>query len=86
MFKVDVQDPYVNDEVSVISAIREIKDYQIIPSERLGYVQVQVPMEIFQNAFSKVLADGTECYILKKIGMNPFLLMESHGNIKHQIV
>lgn len=66
MFKVDVQDPYVNDEVSVISAIREIKDYQIIPSERLGYVQVQVPMEIFQNAFSKVLADGTECYIFEE--------------------
>ena len=81
IFKVDEQDPYIKDEVSVISAIREIKEYQIIPSERLGYVQVQVPLEIFRNAFSDVLADNTECYIFAEKIEEPVF---SYGEVWEQ--
>lgn len=71
IFRVDEQDPFVNEQISVISAVREIKDYQIIPSERLGYVQVQVPLEIFGHTLSDVLSDETECYIFAEGGEEP---------------
>lgn len=65
MFRVDEQDPYVNDSVATISAIRQIKDYQVIPSNRLGYVQVAVPLEKFRYIYSSVLGKETQCYICK---------------------
>lgn len=47
MFRIDESDPFVRDGDMVISVTREIKDYQLIPSERLGYVQVQIPVSNF---------------------------------------
>ena len=63
LFRVDRQDPYVKTPSSTISAFREIKDYQLIPSECLGYVQVQIRFESFSH-FEKLLGKDTECYLL----------------------
>ncbi|MDE6950651.1 MAG: histidine kinase [Lachnospiraceae bacterium] len=63
LFRVDGQDPYVKDPSSTISVFREIKNYQLIPSECLGYVQVQIRFESFSD-FEKLLGKDTECYLL----------------------
>ena len=49
MFRIDSKDPYVKDGSTVVSMIREIKDYDLLPSKRLGYVQVQIPIENFSK-------------------------------------
>lgn len=53
MFRIDSKDPYVKDGSTVVSMIREIKDYDLLPSKRLGYVQVQILLKTFLN-FAKV--------------------------------
>lgn len=83
MFRVDVQDPYVNERAAVISAVREIKDYQLIPSERLGYVQVQVPVEILDHIFSDVLSDEVQCYVFAEGEADP--IFSYGGSSKHKI-
>lgn len=40
LFWVDDADPYMKDASPTISVLREIKNYQLIPSKCLGYVQV----------------------------------------------
>lgn len=47
MFRIHESDPFVRNGDKVISVTREIKDYQLIPSECLGYVQVQIPVSNF---------------------------------------
>lgn len=63
LFRVDRQDPYVKEQTATLSVFREIKNYQLIPSERLGFVQVQIRFESFAH-FGKSLGKDTECYIL----------------------
>lgn len=63
LFRVDRQDPYVSEASSTISVFREIKKYQLIPSECLGYVQVQIRFESFSH-FGKSLGKDTECFLL----------------------
>lgn len=63
LFRVDRQDPWVKEPSATISVFREIKNYQLIPSERLGYVQVQIRFESFSD-FEKLLGKDTECYLL----------------------
>lgn len=63
LFRVDRQDPYVRESSSTISVFREIKNYQLIPSECLGYVQVQIRFESFSD-LEKLLGKDTECYLL----------------------
>ena len=46
-----------------ISVFREIKNYQLIPSKCLGYVQVQIRFESF-SGLEKLLGKDTECYLL----------------------
>lgn len=59
MFRIDSKDPYVKDGSTVVSMIREIKDYDLLPSKRLGYVQVQIPIENFSK-FCKGLGSEQE--------------------------
>ena len=63
LFRVDSADPYMMDSSSTISALREIKNYQLVPSECLGYVQVQIQLNSFKR-MCKLLGKDTECYIL----------------------
>lgn len=63
LFRVDGQDPYVREASPTISVFREIKNYQLIPSECLGYVQVQIRFESFSD-LEKLLGKDTECYLL----------------------
>lgn len=67
LFRVDKQDPYVKEPSSTISVFREIKNYQLIPSKCLGYVQVQIRFESFSH-FEKLLGKDTECYLLAADG------------------
>lgn len=63
LFRVDKQDPYVKTPSPTISVFREIKNYQLIPSKCLGYVQVQIRFESF-SGLEKLLGKDTECYLL----------------------
>lgn len=46
-----------------ISVLREIKNYQLIPSECLGYAQVQIQIDSFAR-LGKLLGKETECFVL----------------------
>lgn len=63
LFRVDRQDAYVKEVSPTISVFREIKNYQLIPSECLGYVQVQIRFDSFSR-FEKLLGKDTECFLL----------------------
>lgn len=67
LFRVDRQDPWVREPSATISVFREIKNYQLIPSECLGYVQVQIRFESFAD-LEKLLGKDTECYLLSLSG------------------
>lgn len=47
LFRVDSSDPYMREISPTISVLREIKNYQLIPSECLGYAQVQIQIDSF---------------------------------------
>ena len=59
MFRIDESDPFVQDGDMVISVTREIKDYQLLPSERLGYVQLQIPVSNFAKFCEGLGGDST---------------------------
>ena len=63
LFWVDAADPYMKDASPTISVLREIKNYQLIPSKCLGYVQVQVQIDSFEH-LGQLLGKDSECYIL----------------------
>lgn len=63
LYLISRRDPYVKEPVPVISVIREIKDYQLLPSNCVGYVQVQIRFDSFSH-FGKTLGKDTECFIL----------------------
>lgn len=65
LFLTDMQDMYVKESQPVISVIREIKNYQLIPSQRLGYVQVQIPFSKFKKMES-ILGEDTECFVFSQ--------------------
>ena len=65
LFRIDLSDPYVEAGIPTISVFREIKNYQLIPSRCLGYVQVQIQFESFSH-FGKLLGKDTECFILSQ--------------------
>ena len=63
LFRVDSSDPYMRKISPTISVLREIKNYQLIPSECLGYAQVQIQIDSFAR-LGKLLGNETECFIL----------------------
>ena len=63
LFRVDSSDPYMREISPTISVLREIKNYQLIPSECLGYAQVQIQIDSFAR-LGKLLGKETECFIL----------------------
>lgn len=63
LFRVDSSDPYMREISPTISVLREIKNYQLIPSECLGYTQVQIQIDSFAR-LGKLLGKETECFIL----------------------
>lgn len=71
LFRVDSADPFVKGEIPTISVLREIKNYQLIPSECLGYVQVQIAFDSFSD-YEELLGKDTECFILSQ-DMNEIL-------------
>lgn len=71
LFRVDSADPFVKADVPTISVLREIKDYQVVPSEGLGYVMVQIAFDSFAH-YEKLFGKDTECFILTQ-DMNELL-------------
>lgn len=65
LFRADRADPFVKAEVPTVSVLREIKNYQLIPSECLGYVMVQIDFDSFSH-YEKLLGKDTECFILSQ--------------------
>lgn len=74
LFRIDLQDPYVRDPAPTISVLREIRDYQLLPSKSLGYVQVQISPESF--SYDELLAKDTECCLLSQQGHE---VLQSYG-------
>ena len=62
-----------------ISVLRELKNYQLIPSECLGYAQVQIQIDSFAR-LGKLLGKETECFILDQ--KNDHVLYSFQSNRK----
>lgn len=63
LFEIYEQDPFSAEEGQVLSATREIKDYLVLPSEPVGYVQVQIPVKYFNKIFN-TMNSSMEGYII----------------------
>ena len=62
LFFVHEQDPFSVSEDPLVSATRQIQNYQLIPSRGLGYAQAQIPMRSLAQCYS-ILDDGVEGYL-----------------------
>lgn len=54
LFELYQEDPFSVVEGEVLSATREIKDYLVLPSDTVGYVQVQIPVKYFNKIFNSI--------------------------------
>ena len=79
LFRVDSSDPYMREISPTISVLREIKNYQLIPSECLGYAQVQIQIDSFAR-LGKLLGKETECFVLDQ--KNDHVLYSFQSNRK----
>ncbi len=59
------QDPFSVEKGSILTITRQIKDYVILPSETIGYIQVQVPVKNLGNIF-KHFSDETSGYFVER--------------------
>lgn len=62
LFLVHEEDPFSVSRDPIVSATRQVQNYQLIPSECLGYVQAQVPIRNLARSFS-ILDSDTEGYL-----------------------
>lgn len=62
LFLVHEEDPFSVSDDPVVSATRQVQNYQLIPSECLGYVQAQIPIRNLARSFS-ILDSDTEGYL-----------------------
>ena len=62
LFLVHEKDPFSVSDDPIVSATRQIQNYQLIPSECLGYIQAQIPIRNLTRCFS-ILDSDTEGYL-----------------------
>lgn len=81
LFDVYQQDPFSIEEGVVLTVTREINDYLIVPSEPVGYVQVQIPIRFCNKIFNKMISSMQGYIVNSKTQKIIYSYSESESDI-----